>query len=73
MRAIVVVFAALVCAACASRPTGPGPEVAAEFGICYDARACPAGSESAFSVERNACSASGGKSWKGGASGCVNL
>ena len=45
----------------------------AEFGICYDARGCPRGQESAFSVTKNACDAASGKSWKGGTSGCVNL
>jgi hypothetical protein len=45
----------------------------AEFGICYDTAGCPAGSEIAFSVTKDACRAAGGKSWKGGASGCVTL
>ena len=46
---------------------------ATEFGICYEARGCLEGSETAWGVEKNACRASGGRSWKGGVTGCTNL
>ena len=73
MRQIIVcIFAVLLLTAC-SKQEEAQPEVAAEFGICYDARGCPTGQESAHSVTKSQCDASGGKSWKGGASGCVNL
>ncbi len=73
MRQIIMsIGLGLILAGCAMSGGSP-EETAAEFGICYDARACPAGQESAFSVTKNACAAANGKSWKGGASGCVNL
>ncbi|WP_438862837.1 hypothetical protein [Neptunicella sp.] len=44
------------------------------FGICYDNRGCVSGDESAWSVTKNSCSASGGKSWyNSNTSSCVNL
>ncbi len=69
---LVLLFAALFATGCTTNKE-TGEETAAEFGICYDRIGCPAGAETSYSVTKNQCDASGGKSWKGGTSGCKRL
>ncbi len=71
-KVMICLFVALMLSACSKQEEQPA-DAAAEFGICYDARNCPSGQQSALSVTKNQCDAAGGKSWKGGTSGCVNL